>query len=168
MTAMWGDPDWDEKTKHLKYTFKCFKFWGHDVGFIGGCIKEKFGEPRWYANIHGISSLHDIFKIGHVAYRWSPEQGRKYIMLDILNNWSMYFFNFWPVRKFFMYWQIFFYNVAYWLPMRKYPGQAHEILHSGDHSELVWGGRKWARKKGIEAGTLNWLLKREAEEKESE
>ena len=164
MGAMWGDPDWEEKTKHLDYTFKCFRFWGNKIGCISGQIKEKYGEPRWYAGIGYISSLHDIFKAGHHYYRWGPAQGGKYIVLDFLNNWSKFLFGLWPIRKLTLYWQLFFYNVAYWLPMLKYPGQAYEILVSGDHSELIWGGKKWARKKGIELGTLEWLLEREAKE----
>ena len=91
MSAHWGDPDWKEKTKHLHLTFKCFYFFGRKIGCIGGDIKEKWGEPRWYAHIRSIDSIHDIFKVGHVAYRWSPEQGVKYVMLDFLNNLSRFF-----------------------------------------------------------------------------
>lgn len=168
MGAMWGDPDWEEKTKHLAYTFKCFRFWGGTVGLIGGQIKEKFGEARWYAGIGCIDSLHSIFKVGHHYYRWSPEQGTKYIVLNFLDNWSKFFFRLWPIRKLTLYWQLLFYNVAYWLPMLKYPGQAYEILTSGGAPELIWGGKKWARKKGIELGTLDWLLKIEAEREADE
>ena len=62
MAAHWGDPDWEEKTKHIKYTLKSFYFWGNKIGLIGGQIKEKYGECRWYADIYGIKCLHNIFK----------------------------------------------------------------------------------------------------------
>ena len=165
MAAHWDDKDWHEKTKHLSFTLKCFRFWGHDVGCIMGDIKEKYGEARWYANIDSIKDLHGIVKSGHYYFRWDPSQGGVYVLLNILNNWSKFLFRFWPIRKATFYWKLFFYNVAYWLPMLKYPGQAYEILHAGDCAELIWFGKKYARWAGIRAGTLDWLLKREAEKK---
>ena len=152
MAADWSDLDWNEKTKHLDYTFKCFRFWGRNIGRISGDIKEKYGEARWYGSISSINDLHHIVKYGHYYYRWDPSQGGVYIILDILNNWSKFFFCLWPIRKITLYWKLFFYNIAYWLPMLKYPGQAYEILHAGDYPELIWLGEKYAKWAGIRAG----------------
>ena len=161
---MWGDPDWDEKTKHLSYVFKCFQHFGK-LGMMGTNYKEKYGTPRWSVAIGSVRSIHDIVKAGHVAYRWSPEQGVAYILLDLINNWSKFFFALWLVRKVLFKWQMLCYNLAYWLPMLKYPDRAWEIGTSADYDELLWFNyRVWARRKGIEAGTLDWLLKREAED----
>lgn len=143
MSSSWGDPDWEEKTSHLSYTFKCFRFWGSNVGLIMGDMKEKYGEARWSARIAPIQDLHGVIKSGHYYYRWDPGQGGWYIVLSILNNWSKFFFRLWPVRKLTLYWKMFFYNVAYWLPMLKYPDQAYEILYAGDNPELVWFGDKY-------------------------
>jgi hypothetical protein len=167
MGAHWGDPDWEEKTRHVGYTLKCFRKYGHDIGLIGGQIKEKYGECRWYAQPgSGVHSLHDIFKTGHVAYRWCPSRGGKYILIDFLNNLSMFYFSFWPIKKFFIYWQLFWYNVAYWLPMLKYPGQAYNILVEGDGPNLIWFGKRYARYMGLKLGTLDWLIEREKERAE--
>ncbi len=145
MSASWGDPDWDEKTKHTFFAIKCFEFWGVKIGRIGGQIKEKWGEPRWYANIGYVDSIHDMYNVGYHYYQWSPEQGKIYMMLDFINNMSRFFFRLWPIRKLILYWQVLFYNVAYWIAMLRYPKQAHEIYDSSDWGkELIWFGAKFA------------------------
>lgn len=165
MAAKWGTPEWEEETKHINPTLDSFRFWGNKIGFIGGQIKSKWGECRWYANLNGITCLHDIFKVGHHYYRWDPGQGGVYILLDFLNNLSRLFFGFPGVRRLTAKWQILFYNIAYWNAMLKFPDRAYEIICNGDYDELIWfKPRVWARKKGIEAGTLDWLLKIEAED----
>jgi len=162
--AMWGDDDWEEQTKHLSYTFKCFERFGK-LGMMGTNYKEKWGTPRWSVNIGYINSLHGIFKAGHVAYRWCPGQGGIYILISVLDNWSKYFFRLWPVRKLLVKWQLLCYNLAYWLPMLKHPDKAYEIATSADYDEGLWFDAKaWGRKKGIEAGSLDWLLEREGED----
>lgn len=163
MASHWGDPDWEEKTKHLNYTLKCFRFWGCKVGLIAGDTKEKWGEPRWSARIMPIEDLHGIFKAGHFYYRWGPENGMRYIVLDALNNWSKFFFALWPIMKLTLYWKLFFYNVAYWLPMLKYPAQAHEILHAGNYPRLVLFGERYAKYMGIKLGSLTSAEDRDAE-----
>ena len=48
--------------------------------------------------------------------------------------------------------------------MLKYPDKAYDIIINADHEEIIWfNAINWARKKGIKAGTLNWLLEQEAE-----
>lgn len=130
--------------KHVGTTLTIFYRWSK-IGFIGGQIKEKFGSIRWYADLGRIDSIHDIFKAGHVRYRWCAlEHPTK----DFLNNLSKYFFRLRPVRLLSIKYQILIYNIAYRLALRASPGYETEILSSCDHSSIVWGYDKLKAKYG--------------------
>jgi len=146
--TMWGDPDWDTKTEHTFYALKSFRFWGNKVGFISGDMKEKWGEPRWSANITGVDNLYKIFNVGYYYYRWSPEQSPKYFILNTLNNWSMFFFRVWPVWILTLWYQTFFYNVAYWIPMIRHHKKAYSIYCEADWKELLWFAGRYAHRMG--------------------
>lgn len=144
MTCSWGDPDWDEKTKHTFFAIRCFNFWGKKVGRIGGQVKEKWGEPRWYASLRGFRCLYDVTHPNYAGYWWSPERGKKEFMLDFINNVSRFYFNNYIVIKLSIWYQILFYNIAYWIAMLRYPSLAHDVYSNADWPELIFMGSKFA------------------------
>jgi len=165
MDAKYDAIEWKQRTKHINPTLESFSFWGNKIGCIGGQIKDKWSECRWYANIIGIECLHDILKTGHVYYRWNPGEGALDVLLDFINNISRFFFSLPGIKRATLYYQILFYNIAYWSAMLKFPDRAYEIFINAEYEEILWfNPRKWARRKGIEAGTLDWLIKREVED----
>ena len=121
--------------KHIRRTLDIFWRWSR-IGFIGGQQKEKFGSICWYAVLSPIKDLHDIFKPGHVAYRWSPID---HPLLDFLNNLSKYFFKLKPILKFTFYYQVVVYNIAYYHALIASPGYEKEILNSCDHDGWIFG-----------------------------
>lgn len=134
----------EDDFKHVYTSLDIFWRWSR-IGFIGGQQKEKYGTIRWYATIKPIMNIHDIFKIGHVAYRWCP---LKHPVKDFLNNLSKYFFGLksiiWLTSKY----QILIYNIAYRHALLASPGYEKQILGSCDHREIIWGYEKLKAKYG--------------------
>jgi hypothetical protein len=134
----------EEDTKHIGTTIDIF-YKCADIGFIGGQIKEKYGTIRWYADLRPIGSLHDIFKAGHVAYRWCALE---HPVKDFFNNMSKYFFKLKPIIYMTFYYKVLIYNVAYRLALYRSPGYEKEILNSCEHDEMVWGYERLKAKYG--------------------
>ena len=134
----WNDPDWDAKTKHTRDALDSFRFWGETVGRIGGDMKEKWGSPRWSADIIGFKDLHSIVKPGWYFYQWSPERSKTAFILDILNNWSTFILRLWLVSYTTFLWQKLFYNIAYAIPMIKNYKMAYSIYIEADWPELLY------------------------------
>lgn len=142
---MYGcNTEFEDNGKHIYTTLKIFRRWSR-IGFIGGQQKEKYGSIRWYADTGPINDLHNIFKVGHVAYRWDPME---HPVKDFINNLSKYFFRLeqmvWLTSKY----QILIYNVAYRHALLASPGYETEILGSCDHSKIIWGYKKLKAKYG--------------------
>lgn len=130
--------------EHVGRTLKIFWRWSR-IGFIGGQQKSKWGDICWYAHLGTIKDLHDIFKAGHVAYRWCPTE---HPVKDFLNNVSKYFFRQRPVMWLTFKYQVLIYNIAYRLALRASPGYEKEILGSCDHNEVIWGYERLRAKYG--------------------
>ena len=131
----WGD-GW-LYWKDLQRAERILYFWGNRIGRIGGQMKEKWGELRWYANIAKPLQLHDIVKHGHVAFRWSADE---HFFMCWLNNLSKMYM---PLISlpFFKY-QMFMYGFAYHRACKKYPHIKEEILMCTDHTELLFKSEK--------------------------
>jgi len=136
--------NFEDDGRHIGRTLRIFWRWSR-IGFIGGQQKEKFGSIRWYASFGGFSSLHDIFKAGHVAYRWCPTE---HPVKDCLNNISKYIFKLRPVLLLTFKYQVLCYNIAYRLALRASPGYETEILGSCDQHEVIWGYERLRAKYG--------------------
>lgn len=163
MDGKW-ELEWKQQTKHIQPTLNIFTFWGRKIGCIDGQIKSKYSECRWYAYINGIRCLHDMINTKNYFYKWQPDMGTTYMLLDFINNISVLMFDLPGIKKITTYYKILFYNIAYWSAMLKFPDRAYEIYINASYEEVLWfNPEKWARRKGIEAGTLDWLIKQEME-----
>lgn len=133
----------ERSKRHSSSTLKAFEFWGRRVGRIEGQIKSKWGETRWYAKIEAPSSLHDLVYVGdfEMKYRWDPTKGSKYRALDTINNISKFFSYLLYV---FIFYKLFFYNVAYWVAIFKNRDCASDIIWSASYPKKILLGDKVA------------------------
>jgi len=143
MYGYYGEKPADD-FKHVHTTLRIFWRWSR-IGFIGGQQKEKYGSIRWYAHLGPIKDLHDIFKIGHMGYRWDPLD---HPVKDFINNMSKFFFRLKPVMRATFLYEKLIYNIAYRHALYSSPGYETEVLSSCDHSELIWGYKKLRAKYG--------------------
>jgi hypothetical protein len=128
---LWGD-NW-EGWPDLNKAEKVLYFWGNRLGRIGGQMKEKFGELRWYASFGKPSQLHDIVKHGHVAFRWGPEE---HFFMCWLNNVSKAYIVI--VAPLIFKYQKFMYGFAYHMACKRFPNIKAEVLGCVDHEELLF------------------------------
>lgn len=122
--------------KHMLATLNSFHFWGERIGRIDGDIKEKFGETRWYARLDRPSCIYEVIYLPgpYENYRWNPTVGVKNKVLDALNNVS----SMTPILMYlFLFYRIFFYNVAHWIAFAKNPDCARDIISSSDHPNKI-------------------------------
>lgn len=138
--------------KHMLTTLRCFEFWGERVGRIDGDIKDKWGEPRWYAVLERPRNLYEIIyrPRAYHTYQWSPEKGFKFRLLDIINNMSRLMI---PLMFLFLLHRLIFYNVAYWVAIAKNPDCAPYIVSAADYPRRILLGRQFA-------SLIRWLQNR--------
>jgi hypothetical protein len=127
----WGDDwkGWEDLGKAQDEIY----FWGNRLGRIGGQLKEKYGEIRWYVHLNAPHDLHDIVKHGHAAFRWTPS---RHPFLCFINNLSKAYI--YPVRYLFYKYRVFMYGFAYHRACKKYPGLRKEILMCSDAKQLLF------------------------------
>lgn len=134
--------DHPDNGEHVSRTLRIFYRWAK-IGCIGGQIKEKYGTIRWYASMTTIDNLHDIFKAGHVAYRWDPVD---HPILDFINNMSIMFFKLDAIQVLSFRYKVLIYNIAYRIAIKASPGYEAQVMSSCDHHELIVGWKKLERK----------------------
>jgi hypothetical protein len=123
------EDDWKEINKAIDV----LDFWGCTVGRIGGQMKEKFGSIRWYADIHGANSLHDIVKPGHAGFRWGADDS---FFMSWLNNVSKAYIS--PLSWFVFKYRCFMYAFAFHMACKKCPTIKDKILSAADEDELLF------------------------------
>lgn len=128
--------------KHMPDTIDSFEFWGRRVGRIGGQIKSKWGEARWYANLDRPSCIYDLINVSEDhRYKWDPSLSTANAVLDFINNVSKFFGILFYV---FVIYKLFFYNVAYWVAILKNRDCTSDIVWSADHPSKILFGKKMA------------------------
>jgi hypothetical protein len=137
---MWGDKDFDWTA--LNNAINEIYFWGNKVGRIGGQIKEKYGEVRWYAHVYGAERLSDLIYPGYHYYQWPAHRKPMYNIIDQVSSIYMR-----PFKRLTFQYQKFFYAFAYRMAIKKYPHVADEIIACVDHKELLFKKEKEMIKK---------------------
>ena len=128
---MWGDRNFDWKA--LNSALDVLYFWGNKIGRIGGQMKEKYGEARWYAHICEISKLSDVIYPGYAYYQWGADTKPFYNVLDQVSSVYMR-----PFTKLIYRYQRFMYAFAYRRAITKYPHIAKEIISCADHEKILF------------------------------
>lgn len=95
-------------------------------GRFGGFTKEKFGTARFYASIHNVVDLWELWTGGYVFYK-----GPKWF-------WSINCaLRFEAPFNLLMWWRTEVYKMAYRRVLRKYPHIHNEIISGMDYPELL-------------------------------
>lgn len=125
----WGDEnvDWEgiEECCHILYKI-CTKY-----GRLGGQLKEKWGEIRFYARFEKLS-LHSLIYPGYHFIQfpnWLYKLDNK-VISPVLN----FFFG-----KVFLKYQRYMYRLGYKRCLKAYPHLREEILSASDHDNLLEG-----------------------------
>lgn len=134
----WGDEsfDWTSLYKAVDE----MAFWGRKIGRIGGQIKEKWGEIRWYTNIVAPEKLSDLVYPGYYYYVWSAE---KKPILNVIDQMSIVYMR--PLRPLLLAYKRFFYAYAYRKAIRKFPHITEEILACCGWPELLFRSERKLR-----------------------
>lgn len=135
----WGDEnvDWEgiEECNSILYTV-CTK-WGR----IGGQIKEKWGNLRFYAQF----SDGTLFSLLYPGYHWIPKRYSWFyfhIDLPVIQRITKYTGLLWLIRQY----QNAMYELGYRICEYNYPHLFDEIHHSMDHPKLC----------GFTGGQFGW------------
>ena len=151
--------DYDETDyKEINKAINVLEFWGHDVGRIGGQMKEKFGSIRWYADVNGANSLHDLVKVGHVSFRWGAED---HFFLNWFNNLSKAYIS--PLSWFVFKYKCFMYGFSFYMACKKCPKIKADILSAADDDQYLFKkDREYINKKQEEWKALHEAKREQA------
>lgn len=127
----WGDEDFDWEA--LYKAERELSFWGRRIGRIGGDMKEKWGELRWYATLGTPERISDILYPGYYYYQWPAD---KEPFLNIIDQISIVYLR--PLKPLFKAYKRFFYGYAYRRAVKKFPRVNAEILSCCEHPELLF------------------------------
>jgi hypothetical protein len=133
----WSETEFDWTSLHLaervlyKYATK--------YGRLGGQIKEKWGQIRFYAHFAG--EWLNFSVLVYPGYCWNPFP-KWLAWLDYKIGMKLLA----PFRTPFFYWQKFWYNYAYQKAAKMFPHIKPEIWFAADHPELIKGFKEYAEK----------------------
>ena len=134
----WSNQDFD--WGGLSKAMDIIRTYATDIGRVGGQLKEKWGQIRFYAHFAGgWLNLHTIIYPGYVycqfpKWLWNLDHNKYFRMLFI------------PFMKPFFLWQKYWYNKAYQMACKAYPHLKPEILFAADYPELIDGAQEYAEK----------------------
>jgi hypothetical protein len=149
----------EQQWKDIGTVLDTLDFWGYRVGRIGGQIKEKYGSIRWYADIRGANSLHDIVKAGHAGFRWGADDN---FFMSLLNNFSKAYIS--PFSFLIFKYRCFMYGLAFYIAWHKCPNIKDEILSAADHDEFLFKKDRLY----IEEQRAIWKKAREAKDEQTQ
>lgn len=143
MTHDWSEKDFDWKGLNdcLTILYRIARRYGR----LGGDIKEKWGQARFYARF-GHLSLHTLVYPGYVYNQFPDWLWR--LDCAIIGPSLRFLF-----ERLFARWQMKAYNTAYQRCLKKYPHLRAELLCGADWPELIRGA---TRKEGNITYILGW------------
>lgn len=127
----WGDESFD--WKGLGKSEGIIRFWGKQVGRIGGDLKEKYGTIRWYTNPGGVERLYELTHPGYYGYFWGAEDKPVWNVIDNMSYVYIRFLN--PLIKVY---KRFFYAYAYHRAVKAFPELYQEILACCECDKLLF------------------------------
>lgn len=126
---------------HMSTTLRVFAIFAF-IGRIPGQIKSKYYEAKWYAHFSNIGIL-DLISPTH-AYSMRSNLNRSNHMsskiLLKIDQVSISFFDFKPIRLMLKLYMLTFYNIAYIASMALSPSCAKDIFKSSEHKKLILMG----------------------------